>query len=898
MDKKQISKKIFSYILKSKTFIFSIIVTIIFLVFFPSIIYFITIEDGTYTEDDWENVPYVSSTYTRNATITHNGIETTSTAQELWDRIIQEGGNVDEYLDSPEELEKLMNAELITQYPRIGNGNLDGIVEFERHKSDGTSLTLQYIDLNTFNNYINSNDPQVLNYFTLDENENALIAVVNKTTEELSGNDDEIIISEYSDMITEDNKEGENNYKRIEYNISVQPIHYKDYLQKYTMPFQYLWAFLVVTEDKDFVLELSELVQNSQITISIYDNITTTINEDVFTYKKESRTDTYAKVEPVEDYGVTGYPEERYWVGEENEHYDSRYPADYYIDDTEYAVTHRFTYESDTTVIDLTNADVWIVKLDKQYTYQSSTNETQDTNERDLEDTSYEEMDDSPEISDTNIDLLEIEKAQDLVEEAKKYIEDNLPEGNNTVSNNVSNNSMTNNTNISDDSVENAEVDVDISYVECSYYKHRINRKQTSTTTTSNQIYIAGPSSITQKVDANSSEPNFVTIFCSANNRQAREVTLEISEWLFEIIETNDDTKNMLELTKYLLYKATNQDYGTTSFDFSEYERNNFSISTGGIYGDSIQEKVWFLLKDLGFSDIAAAGAMGNFHYESGTFEPTKVESGYTEVNGGIGICQWTNSSRGAEGRNTNLKRYAESKGKSWQDEDIQVNFLRAELGGGGDASQYANKQLLDRREFYGFDLAYEDGWINSTTVEDATKAFCYSFERPNASAASSSMNQRIEYAQSYYQQYSGRTMLEEIETELTGDNKVKMQQMIAEAKRIANDDTYKYSQDFRETEYYYDCSSFVSRLYLQYFSIPRLDYGSAGRGTDNIRAKCEANYTEIPMTELKSGDILWRDGHVALYAGNNQTVEAVGDVEGIQVKTKGNFTKAFRVIR
>ena len=70
--------------------------------------------------------------------------------------MIAEGNSVEKYLDAPEELEKLMNAEIITQYPKIGNSGakLDGIIEFERNKTDGTSVILKYIDIDTFNIYI------------------------------------------------------------------------------------------------------------------------------------------------------------------------------------------------------------------------------------------------------------------------------------------------------------------------------------------------------------------------------------------------------------------------------------------------------------------------------------------------------------------------------------------------------------------------------------------------------------------------------------------------------------------------------------------------------------------------------------------------------------------------
>ena len=80
-------------------------------------------------------------------------------------------------------------------------------------------------------------------------------------------------------------------------------------------------------------------------------------------------------------------------------------------------------------------------------------------------------------------------------------------------------------------------------------------------------------------------------------------------------------------------------------------------------------------------------------------------------------------------------------------------------------------------------------------------------------------MSQRIAYAQQYYNTYSGIELPEEIDTELDGENKIKMQNMITEAIRIANDDSYRYSQPLRNSEFYYDCSSFVSRLYQKYFN-------------------------------------------------------------------------------
>ncbi|MNL62190.1 Murein DD-endopeptidase MepS/Murein LD-carboxypeptidase precursor [compost metagenome] len=101
-----------------------------------------------------------------------------------------------------------------------------------------------------------------------------------------------------------------------------------------------------------------------------------------------------------------------------------------------------------------------------------------------------------------------------------------------------------------------------------------------------------------------------------------------------------------------------------------------------------------------------------------------------------------------------------------------------------------------------------------------------------------------------------------------------------------------------RESEYYYDCSSFVSRLYSKYFGLSRLDYGRGNSGTSNIYTNCHANFTQVSMNDIQPGDILWRDGHVALYIGNNQTAEAASTNSGIVVRTVGNFTEVYRIIK
>ena len=55
------------------------------------------------------------------------------------------------------------------------------------------------------------------------------------------------------------------------------------------------------------------------------------------------------------------------------------------------------------------------------------------------------------------------------------------------------------------------------------------------------------------------------------------------SDYLFTIIENNERTANLLDLTKYLIYKATNVPWGVLTFDYEgEYSLEEFNTVSGG----------------------------------------------------------------------------------------------------------------------------------------------------------------------------------------------------------------------------------------------------------------------------------------------------------------------------
>ena len=186
-----------------KYLIIGLLITIaVFLI--SAFVYFLTIDDANYKEGDKSNVPYNFSMYRSNINISSNGkITARKTAQEIWDEIIKNGGNINHYLDNASELKKLMNAELVTQFmdtrsnpdeaidwekinsntgsdPETREESLEiqGIVKLKRANADGTKTTMTYVDESTYQYYIDhyndtgaEEDKQIaLSHFTIGTN--------------------------------------------------------------------------------------------------------------------------------------------------------------------------------------------------------------------------------------------------------------------------------------------------------------------------------------------------------------------------------------------------------------------------------------------------------------------------------------------------------------------------------------------------------------------------------------------------------------------------------------------------------------------------------------------------------------------------------------------------------
>ena len=184
-----------------------VIIILLLVVVVASIIDFLTIDTATYQEGDQANVPYAVNQFINNVSIDANGnITSTMTVQQLWDDLVSKNSAITEYLQSPDELMKLISAEIVTAFPdtrdnpdepidwnSINNANsnqLQRIIKFKRQKSDQTTTTMKYVPQSEFNSMIadfnagdTSKKDEILNSFTLEQTQ-----VTTSTTTTTSGN--------------------------------------------------------------------------------------------------------------------------------------------------------------------------------------------------------------------------------------------------------------------------------------------------------------------------------------------------------------------------------------------------------------------------------------------------------------------------------------------------------------------------------------------------------------------------------------------------------------------------------------------------------------------------------------------------------------------------------------
>lgn len=511
-------------------------------------------------------------------------------------------------LQTSETLKLMIKAQLVTQYPdlrkkdyirkAVGTDELQGCIKFIRNRYD-KELTLQYIPLGKEDDDENKNTlygkikkankktvlqeladgytgkDDVFNYFSLDTSGNLIIAEEERTdtksaetTYMVEYAEKEVDEEKYKSYVKQDrtNSEIEATLWGPSWKYKIKTINYNTAVSRYTIPFEYLWAFLVCGRDEQFVRDFANYVLDSEIDIGIYDNIATEESEVI---KAQANTNTWTRRKTItrvyEDGSLVSGPTDSGWL--------KPYGKPKLV--PRYASVSRKMEYFDTIEISIINANIWSMKFDetREFIKPKHTNENLEKFVVEREDPDDPEKLWKPE---------ELEKTNQSSKNEIRYKDEILYDA------------------------EGKQYSEQVPYTvviktvietwrSISVWKNQkaityADKEHGETQDRVEYYYQVGKTETTPKDNITASEkPYFYPNFCTLYNESGQEkYNLENSmQWFFEVLANNSSTVNLLPMTKYMLNKATGKDYGTTVVNFSLYDGGDISKIT---FADIISE--------------------------------------------------------------------------------------------------------------------------------------------------------------------------------------------------------------------------------------------------------------------------------------------------------------------
>lgn len=415
----------------------------------------------------------------------------------------------------------------------LKENEVPGVILVKRtNTNEKTPRNLEYIDLNQFNSMLANKNQDVLNYFTIDKDNNLLVAKWEYIKVEVDG--------EYPSGV-------EGVTPREEYIISeknVEKIPYSEYVKKYTMPFDFLVQLLVISDEPDFCRELTNIASGSQIVINIQEEETTTITEDEQAYtvwNKEEKTVTYdVSSRERGNTSASSQSEKKETKTETLEERES-------ISQT-YNVKVKTTSKAHTYTSEIKEADTWLGYYLKDY--KEPVREVIPGGEPDIVEmpgkygnsvVTNGSLDDNKE----EIQKFEKNKEKELMEQNKSIVTCK---------------------------VEKIEIKS----------SQRIDEKHINTTIQTEK-YTSDPNpTISTDIYTKDENGKFVK-FLSVYDKYAytRDMMDSASGWLFDMMEDNSNTEDLVEPIKYLLHIYDGKDYGVTEIDTSIFKPSEFKFNSG-----------------------------------------------------------------------------------------------------------------------------------------------------------------------------------------------------------------------------------------------------------------------------------------------------------------------------
>lgn len=362
-----------------------------------------------------------------------------------------------------------------------------------------------------------------------------------------------------------------------------------------------------------------------------------------------------------------------------------------------------------------------------------------------------------------------------------------------------------------------------------------------------------------------------------------------IPDWLFEIMEENPKTVNMIDLTRYLLYKATGKNYGVTNFDdidFSAY----LELEDVGCMSSTISPYGISLTREEFIKAVESYKAGNSDYYErmvpyaadfydvckqyninpAFVFAHACLETGY----GGSAICKDKNNYFGMGAYNDSPYSSATSYSSPRESIKAYCEWIKTNSTPGQGNYKMANDRGA---EFATVNPLFAGNPSNNIYVLYDCYAVSDNYNSQTiaerAAYAEQTTNQRIEIAKTIF----GSNAFPIVESSVSGN-------ILSEAEKMMQymiDKKYAYVQgnyvplETNESKkgYQVDCSSFVCWV------LYRCGYTDASSGGWQLNTDSLPPYLErkgfkkiTSLGSMEAGDIVFFPGHVQIYAGKNSS--------------------------
>lgn len=299
------------------------------------------------------------------------------------------------------------------------------------------------------------------------------------------------------------------------------------------------------------------------------------------------------------------------------------------------------------------------------------------------------------------------------------------------------------------------------------------------------------------------------------------------------------------------------------------------SASTQGGSLTAVESQVASFLLGKGLDPLHVAAIMGNMFGESG-MDPSRSEDGGT----GIGICQWSG------GRASALRSFAQSRGTDWTDLATQLDFLWDHDSRRYTGDWNASYTIVDSRVsdipgdpavgtvVSGSKAGFED----ASDVDRAVEEFCYGWESPGVP--------RIETRKEAARRYLSS---------------------LGSLGAVSGSAQAVISAAMSQLGVAYDFGAYQPGVALDCSGLTKYAYAAAGidlphQSQQQMDACLAMGGYLVPSTEeARPGDLfVWHgvagagygnSGHVAIYIGNNQIIEAAGYGTGVVISPVRNPT-------